>query len=254
MHDELYIGSLDSLQRMVDQQYRAYLMARDHWVVRDVLRRWKLAGWAPIVFGGVIRDLVLFGINAIPKDVDVVIVNRTLRELHVDLSAHIVRETRFGGLQLNFNGTRFDVWPLYRTWAFQNSNLPVTAENLTKTTFLNIEAVAGVPSSDGVSLRISENGFIEAVNSRTLDINFGNNPFPDLAATRAIITAKRLNYGMSRRLLEYITRVIRGGGLEALTRAQKIHYGRVVMTDFELKSYLQFEMGVKLPTPPHQNN
>jgi hypothetical protein len=243
---DLYLNSLQDLQQIVDQYYRVYIEAAGHSVIREVLSKWKSAGWEPIVFGGVLRDLVLTGEKANPKDIDVVMRNRTLKDLRADLSPYIVRETRFGGLQAKIQGVRFDIWPLYKTWAFKHSDLPVSVDNLVRTTFLNVEAVAAIPSADGGRLVVTENGFIAGINHRRLDINFANNPFPELAATRALITAKRLKFSMSSFLVTYIAEVIRSRGIMSLIHAQLEHYGRIQMSHIEIERYLEYGFGVEV--------
>ena len=246
---DLHLLSLKDLQRAVDQHYRVYLKGEGHSVVQDVLRKWTSAGWEPIVFGGVLRDLVLDGDEAKPKDIDVVIRNRMMPDLRAELAPYIVRETRFGGLQTMIRGIRFDIWPLYRTWAFKNSSLKASIANLVKTTFLNIEAIAAIPSVDGGTLTVTENGFVSAVNQRRLDINFWDNPYPSLAATRSLIMARRLRFTMSPDLVKYIVEVIRSRGIETLVTAQSEHYGRVQMQSSEIEKYLEYSFGVRVGKP-----
>ncbi len=45
-------------------------------------------------------------------------------------------------------------------------------------------------------MELFECGFFEALQSRVLDINYEENPYPALAAVRSIVTATKLRYSL----------------------------------------------------------
>src|SRR5947209_776588 len=115
-----------------------------------VLSEWEKNDWHPYLFGGLLRDILVFGIRNYPRDVDIVLANGSIREIERKFQHEIRRKTRFGGVQLELRRWHFDVWPLEMTWAFlNNKSLEPTPANLPKTTFLNVEAIAVSIERDG---------------------------------------------------------------------------------------------------------
>jgi hypothetical protein len=162
----------------------------------------------------------------------------------------VVRKTRFGGLHLNVSGWLIDVWPLPETWALKElSIVGKDFESLTRTTFLNVEAVTiDLAVRRGVR-RVYSSGFFEAVKSRTLDINLEENPFPELAAVRALITASKLRYNLSKRLARYVVYYTHRTPLEQLVDIQFNHYG-LVKCDKDLLHKWSVAIGEQIGTHP----
>ena len=189
------------------------------------LNRLTDKGMQAVLFGGTLRDLMLRGPSTEPRDVDVV-VDTSVDELTRLFADILVRKTRFGGLHLNARGWMIDVWPLSETWAFRELNVGSgDFEALTRTTFLNVEAATVDLGRRPGGRRVYACGFFEAVKTRTLDINLEENPFPQLAAIRALITASALNYGMSTRLAKYVAHYLRETPPEHFLQIQASHYG-----------------------------
>ncbi len=209
----------------------------DRRVVQSALTQWNHKNWKPFLFGGMLRDLLIFGGRATPRDIDVVIANGTSEEIEESLGPYIRRRNRFGGFQLQVCNWLFDVWPLEKTWAFVKSQtLSPSPANLPKTTFLNVEAIAISVDEKGRVVELFECGFFEAIRTRIIDINFLENPFPELAAVRSIITAKKLNYGLSPQLSTYVLNQVRIVGVKSLIEAQIQHYGDIRVQRPELES------------------
>lgn len=170
---------------------------------------------------------MLRGPSTEPRDVDVV-VEASLDDLARLFQDVLVRRTRFGGLHLNAKGWMLDVWPLSETWAFRELRIGSRDfEALTRTTFLNVEAVTVDLSRRPGGRRVHALGFFEAVKTRTLDINLEENPFPQLAAIRALITASTLDYGLSRPLARYVAHHLKRTPFEQFLHIQIGHYGWV---------------------------
>ncbi len=53
-----------------------------------------------------------------PRDIDIVVSGANIDNLRDTFRPFIMRETRFGGLQLARQNWQFDLWPLEKTWAF----------------------------------------------------------------------------------------------------------------------------------------
>jgi|CZKH01.1.fsa_nt_gi hypothetical protein len=222
------VHSID-YERRLRRQLRTFLAGRGpHRAVVSTLYDWKRKDWRPFLFGGLLRDILILGRRHGPRDVDVVIENGSSEELAEALHPYIKRRNRFGGFQLELSKWHFDVWPLHKTWAFvQNKGLIASPQNLPKTTFLNVEAIAVSLGENGEVGDIFEAGFFDAVRTKILDINLEDNPYPALAAVRALATAEKLRYSLSPRLGHYILDTEKDLGSEALVNAQDSHYGYV---------------------------
>jgi hypothetical protein len=180
-----------------------------------------------VIFGGTLRDLMVHGTASTPRDVDLVVDGVSVEDLYKLFSDVFVRRTRFGGLHLNVEGWMIDVWPLSQTWGLRELRIGSRDfEALTRTTFLNVESIIIdlVPMGKG-GRRIHASGFFEAVQTHTLDINLEENPFPELAAIRALITASKLGYHLSERLAKYVVYQTNKTPLEEFVDIQLKHYG-----------------------------
>ena len=102
--------------------------------LRLIVKAFRENNWDAVVFGGVLRDLALYGPSERPRDVDIV-VNCLSSELSTWLSSFPVQQTRFGGFRVRVHKWNFDIWSLRETWAFATANIEPTFENLPKTTF-----------------------------------------------------------------------------------------------------------------------
>jgi hypothetical protein len=166
------------------------------------------------------------GPSAAPRDVDIVVDGASIKELEGLFHDVLIRKTRFGGLHLNVQGWKIDVWPLSETWALKELSIAGRDfEALTRTTFLNVEAATISLGIRRGARQVHAFGFFEAVKNKTLDINLEENPFPELAAVRTLITAYKLNYAMTRRLARYVIHYTHRTPIEQLVHLQFSHYG-----------------------------
>jgi hypothetical protein len=194
-----------------------------------MLNDWQERGWRPILFGGFVRDIAILGRRYYPRDVDVVLINASTEDIMREFHPQSYHLNRFGGLRLDFHRWAFDVWPLEKTWAFTvDTSLAPIVENLPKTTFLDVEAVAVTLREQGKIERIYAHGFFEAVDRGCIGIGYRENPFPALCAIRAMIIACKLRYKVSSGVARYFVQAVREHGASELVNAQDIHYKRVL--------------------------
>lgn len=180
------------------------------------------------LFGGLLRDLVVFGRDARPRDVDLVVGGVTGEELAAAFHPYTQRATRFGGLQLRVEGVEIDLWPLEATWAFRTHRFsPPSFSELPRTTFLNVEAVAVVVQlgKDGAAGRVHDAGFFDAVAERRIEINFEDNPRPDLCLARSLDLAARLGYSIGPRLAGFAARWLAQLGEAGFAAAHRAAHG-----------------------------
>jgi hypothetical protein len=205
----------------------------------EVAKMLKRPGWSAYLVGGTLRDL-LVGLGGryrlvAPRDVDIVVSGATREELRKLFEKKLVLErlTRFGGLHLTkqiVSGHRllFDIWTLADTWGFGAQKIEPRIEDFPGTTFLNIDSCAIELTEPEVGQRgCYEQGFFASIAKRLLDVNYAPNPYPFVCVARALVTAARLDFRITRTLAEFILRNTAVGGIDALIEAQVSHYGIV---------------------------
>jgi len=187
-----------------------------------------------------LRDLMTgYGPGRI-RDVDIVVLNASPDDLARACRQWFRRRTRFGGFHLHAGTWPIDTWGLEKTWAFRSSQFKPTFLDLTKTTFLNAEAVAvSLFSNRGRGRDVYSNGFFECLRTRTLEVNYAENPFPELCVVRSLLAAFRLRFSLGPMLCRYIGEV--GNTLQPteLEAIQRDHYGRVRCTGEYLQSWIR---------------
>ena len=67
--------------------------------------------------------------------------------------------------------------------------------------------------------------FFEGILSRTLELNRGDNPFPDLTVVRALVMATELQFQIGPRLAAYIRNVAPSLSEAHVSHVQVAHYG-----------------------------
>lgn len=235
MPEEINTETIGSFENVLNERLEDYLKGEQQQLLRQIFAEWIDSGWNAFLFGGMLRDVVLYGREANPRDIDIVVSNKSLDELRGSLSPHIQRENRFGGLHVRIASLKFDIWPLNRTWAFTKPlGISAVPSNLPRTTFLNIEGLAASLPQRHVAREVFECGFIRAVRTKELDINLSDNPYPALSAARSLLIAKQLQYALSERLKRYILETVASEGVEALISAQRSHYSDVLLRSQEI--------------------
>jgi hypothetical protein len=127
------------------------------------------------LFGGVLRDLALFGRRGFNSDIDLVVEGKwhyCIPFLQL-LGAH---QNKFGGFRLEVAGWPIDIWNAEETWAIKQGLVPYLGiSSLTKTTVLNWDAVL---MNWRTRSFIYKEGYLDALKSRVLDIVLEQNPNP----------------------------------------------------------------------------
>jgi hypothetical protein len=156
----------------------------------------KLRSLGPTaIFGGALRDWTL---GKPPRDIDIVL-DCPSKELEF-LNSFKAEKNRFGGYYLKVGGTDFDIWNLESTWAIKNdSKFEKKLEVLPKTSFFNMDAITYRLDTKS----FQDEGFTQAVTSRTLDIVYEPNPFPFLCVSKALIALSRYDFVPSANLKRY---------------------------------------------------
>ncbi|MGG0304186.1 hypothetical protein ABEY59_26445 [Bacillus albus] len=137
-----------------------------------------------LFFGGSIRDICLFPDNPpLPRDFDIAIKFKDKNKFELITRKYSNRRNRFGGFKFKIGNMEFDVWDLENTWAFNNTNLQASEENLAKSVYLNID---GIVYNFNKS-KIYDELFRTSINACKLDVNLEENPQVELNLLRALV-------------------------------------------------------------------
>lgn len=202
---ELQIKRLESeLREHVSRFVNEILMKSPSAPIADKI---KQNNWMAFLCGGTIRDLLLIEKDSLPRDIDIIVHYVEKEELIEAFKFFNCRVNKFGGLSVQMSDWKVDIWPLAMTWAFQNNYVKYNSSfsSFTKTTFLNIEAIAvELFSERGRKRAIYSNGFFEAVSNRMLEINLKANPAPEINIARAIYMSLKYQFSFGPGLKKYI--------------------------------------------------
>lgn len=131
------------------------------------------------LFGGVIRDLALFGKRGFNSDIDIVVDGEwdsCIEHLNI-LGA---KRNKFGGYRLEIAGWPIDIWNARETWAIRQGIVEYTGiSSLTRTTILNWDAILMDWDSRKI---ICDPNYLDSLKERQMDIVLQQNPNP-LGAT-----------------------------------------------------------------------
>lgn len=133
------------------------------------------------LFGGVLRDLALFGKRGFKSDIDIVVDGdwKNCSEYIQSLGA---TKNKFGGFRLDISGWPVDIWHAKETWAIAQGLVQYKdIRSLTKTTILNWDAILMDWKTKKI---ICPENYLEALRERQMDIVLQQNPNPLGAAVR----------------------------------------------------------------------
>lgn len=128
-----------------------------------------------LVFGGLLRDIALYGGVNFNSDIDLVVdcSPDVLFDFFQRQNAHS-EQNQFGGYRVKVGGWSIDVWPMRETWAFASGNVKfVNRESLLLTTITNWDSVA---FSFMDNTLISDPYYVDSLRLRELDVVLVENP------------------------------------------------------------------------------
>lgn len=127
------------------------------------------------LFGGILRDIALYGITKLESDIDLVCVGS-----HASVSSMVERngfrfeKNKFGGVRVETERWFVDVWNAEDTWAFREGGREYAdVGSLLDTTITNWESI--LCSLNGCRL-IHRDSYFRDLNERYLHVVFDKNP------------------------------------------------------------------------------
>lgn len=126
------------------------------------------------IFGGLIRDICLFGISKFSSDIDIIIEPNNDEDLQQFLNSYRARRNKFDGYRLSNGRWKFDVWEMRKTWAFKDGHIKFTNKfALFDTTFFNWDAVL---YSVNEGKLYSPDNYFRDLSNLSLEINLETTP------------------------------------------------------------------------------
>ena len=182
-------------------------------ILRNLLPRLKNFG-PVVVFGGLVRDLALFGNRKFCSDLDLVIDTSDLDGFHNYMLSIRAKFNRYLGYRVVIGRWPVDIWPLQNTWAHREGHVEIKEfKDLLDTTFFGCDAILYDISKNKL---VSNRGYFEEMSKRLLDINLLPNPNPIGNSVRAFRYAIDKKFIWSYRLSRYIAERIDELGWSAL--------------------------------------
>lgn len=155
-----------------------------------------------VIFGGVVRDIALFGAGQFRSDIDLVIDIEDRRAIEIALRRHKYTLTAFGGYRLRIDSWQIDVWPYRKTWAVAQGYVDAQrVEDLIHTTFFNWDAALFSLESKKLTHRPD---YIDDLQKRYLDVVLRDNPNPLGMVERALRLMMRTGATLSPTLVQFI--------------------------------------------------
>jgi hypothetical protein len=179
--------SLPKLKRRIDDYLREDAVPIQR--LRELLKK-RFQPLGPVaIIGGLVRDFARKGKVGFRSDVDLVIDAEpsAVAQLAMEMSA---TPNRFGGFSATHPHWKVDFWSLSNTWASAVGLVEVRSlADLVQTTFFDCDAICYEIKAKGGRLH-AQDGYLERIASRVIDVNLLPNPSIDgnlLRAARRIL-------------------------------------------------------------------
>jgi len=174
------------------------------------------------IFGGVLRELALFGRKGFASDIDLVVEGdwSNVRQYLEELGAI---QNRFGGFRLSIDNWPIDLWHARETWAIRKGFVRYNGiQSLTRTTILNWDAILLDWRSKQI---ICSKDYFAHIRNQIMDVVLSENPNPLGAAVRAF-RQLCMNYAkqLTVRAAQYLGRSVQQYSSDTIMRSEAEHY------------------------------
>lgn len=235
---------IQELENELRARLRRFVGDKSKWCAprHQALQKIRESERYAFLLGGAVRDILLSQKpnSLVPRDLDIVLGYAPVKKVAASFPDCRRKWNCYGGVSIEIKDWSLDIWSLQKTWAFQKKHVEGKSfRDLTKTTFLDIEAVAvELFSRKGQKRTIYSNGFFEAILNKTIEINLEDNPNPRTCIIRALRLAKKFKFAIGPKLAKYIVRHTNQIGIEELAKAYRLRYGDTGMLVQWLQQYI----------------
>ncbi|AZE06701.1 hypothetical protein [Pseudomonas chlororaphis] len=190
-----------------------------------------------LVFGGLLRDIALYGVRNFNSDIDLVVdCPLAVLSSFFNSSRYIVEQNKFGGYRLAVGGWTVDVWTIRETWAFKSGHVEyVGRDSLLFTTITNWDSII-FSFKDGKLISFPR--YLESLRLGEIEVILTENPSELGVLMRVIksICDKRAKVLMPR-ALKYLKVELGRWNSSQLVSAQKQSLDRVYLSEKELEAF-----------------
>lgn len=198
-----------------------------------------------IFFGGYIREKYL-SLKTKPRDIDIVFDGR---EADFDLRSYLINDmeieeslisvNEYGGLKINFEAIKIDIWKMLDTEAFKHNLKKYTGwKSLTDTTYSNFDAIAFNYSCK----ELDDSKFQQLLKSSVVEIVLPDNKDIILNLTKLLVHKKHYQLYFDKELIfsdsikqEYLNNFDK---IEQMCDKQKIRYGKCILDENEIANFI----------------
>ena len=183
----------------------------------------------PLLFGGAIRDINLYGIKHFKSDLDFVF-DGTSECLERSISKYKTHKNKFGGYRLCIDSIDIDIWPIEKTWAFKNKAVKYKDRNsLLATTITNWDSIYF--SWNEKKLHHSKKYF-EDILDGYLDIVLDKNPNPLGLLVRVLRSCiLKESHKLSRHLSNTVYKELCNYTVDEIITTEKLSYEKTYITE-----------------------
>lgn len=179
------------------------------------------------LFGGLLRDVALFGQAGFNSDIDLVVEGNWNHCVPYLESLRAVRN-KFGGYRLAISDWNVDIWNASETWAFREELVQYKGvHSLTDTTVLNWDAILMNWRTRQFVMR---KNYLEEIRERILDIVLEENPDPLGMLVRVL---RHLYLKDAKKLtttaIEYLARAVAAYDFDDVVNRERASYGNSVI-------------------------
>jgi len=193
-----------------------------------------------LFFGGSIRDICFYPEEPpMPRDFDIAIRFKNKKSFDSIIKKYNYKKNRFGGYKLKISNIEFDIWDLENTWAFKNTNLCPSEENLAKSVYLNIDGIVYNFNKE----KLYDEVFRSTIKESKLDITLEENPQIELNLLRALVFKEKYKLELSNNLKSVINDYLKDDSstlIENLYELQLSHYKTNHFSKEKIRNELHF--------------
>ncbi len=174
------------------------------------------------IFGGLIREICLHGIENFKSDVDIVVCVKDRALFEKSLTVYNKKKNKFGGYRILVSKWFIDLWEFEKTWAFSKGLIkPIKYTSLLDTTFFNWDSAFYDFRSQKLYCK---NNYFKNLSNKILDVNLKENPnqYGAFIRTLRLISNEHINTG--KKLSEFIFKNLNSSENKEILEYEKNHF------------------------------
>lgn len=175
------------------------------------------------LFGGVLRDIALYGGSKFESDIDFVYTGSRASVVPVVIDRLPIEKNKFGGFRMKTAHWSVDIWSAENTWAFQHGFRKYECiESLLDTTITNWESILYDIKKNKLFYK---KNYFDDLNRRYLDVVLDSNPNPLGMYVRIIRTCICKDVSiLSNRAFQLINEAITDYSFEDISLYERTHF------------------------------